>query len=203
MMLTRLVALPISAALLMAIGAPADSAKMTRHDVGEAFILAMKNQQFDQAANYVNAIGPGGQAAVLERPDYVFEGKSSWDLVTGAQCTGVICLARNFPATPEPAWYVLKRNGQFKVVAHAYLDTSTYLLDQGTFGCLAKKRKVRNKATDWNLVTVAPKGTPVWWVPDTGYVNVALDVGTVTPRKKMVFGYIPNIARYVTPDCGD
>ncbi len=97
----------------------------------------------------------------------------------------------------------MKRQGKFKVVARAYLDTATYLLDQGTFGCLRTERKVRNKATDWNVVTTAPQGTPVWWVPDTGYVNVALDIGTGTPRKKMVFGYIPDIANQVTVDCGD
>ena len=202
-MITRLIALPVSAALLMAIGAPADSANMARHDVGEAFIMALKDKDLTQAATFVKATGPGGRRAVLERPDYVYEGTSSWDLVTGAQCSGLICLARDFPATPEPGWYVIKRKGKYKVVARAYLDTATYLLDQGTFGCLAKDRKVRNKATNWNLVKIAPRGTPVWWVPETGYVNVALDVGSSTPRKKMLYGYIPNIAEYVTTDCGD
>ncbi|MEZ5185460.1 MAG: hypothetical protein R2720_06920 [Candidatus Nanopelagicales bacterium] len=36
-----------------------------------------------------------------------------------------------------------------------------------------------------------------------GYVNVALDAGSNKSRKKMIFGYIPNIAKYVTTDCGD
>ncbi len=202
-MIARYLAVPASAVLLLAATAPAPSAKLGRQDVGEAFILAMKQKDKKTAATYVRAVGPGGQRAVLKRPDYIFEGKSAWDPVTGAQCSGLICLAKKFPATPEPGWYVLKRKGKFRVVARAYLDTATYLLDQGTFGCLNKPRKVRNKAKNWNLVKKVPAGTPVWWVPDTGYVNVAVDAGSKKPRQKMIFGYIPDIADHVSEDCGD
>lgn len=202
-MITRFMAVPASAVLLFAVAAPVPSATISKNDVGEAFILAMKAKDKKTAATYVRAIGPGGKKAVLERPDYVFEGKSSWDLVTGAECSGLICLAKNFPATPEPGWYVLKRKGKYRVVARAYLDTATYLLDQGAFGCLTTPRKVRNKATNWNLVKKVPRGTPVWWTSDTSYVNVAVDAGSKKPRKKMIFGYIPNIANYVSEDCGD
>ncbi len=69
-MITRLLAVPLSAALLVAVAAPADTANMTRQDVGEAFILAMKDKQFEQAGEYVKATGPGGRKAVLKRPDY-------------------------------------------------------------------------------------------------------------------------------------
>ncbi len=62
---------------------------------------------------------------------------------------------------------------------------------------------MRNKATNWNLVKKVPRGTPVWWVPDSGYLNVAVDAGTSVPRKKMIFGYIPHVSNYVSPDCGD
>jgi hypothetical protein len=201
-MITRLMAVPVSAALLFGVGAPATSAKMTRQDVGDAFILAMKVKDTQAAAEFVNARGPGGNKAVLERPDYVYKGQSSWDIVTGADCHGLICLAKKFPATPEPGWYVLKRNGAYRVVARAYLDTADYLLDTGTFGCLTKSRKVRNKATNWNLVKKVSRGTPVWWVPDSGYLNVAVDAGS-SPRKKMIFGYIPHVRDYVSADCSD
>lgn len=188
---------------MVAVGTPADSARMTRQDVGDAFILAMQKNKPGKAAKYVDAIGPGGTTAVLERPDFVYNGMSSWDLVTGAQCRGLICSAKNFPATPEPAWYVLKRDGTYRVVARADLASADYLVNTGTFGCLTTERKVRNRATDWNLVKKVPKGTPVWWVTDTGSTNVAVDAGSKVPRKKMIYGYIPHIADYVSPTCGE
>lgn len=202
-MISRLIAVPMTAALLVAVSAPADSARMTRQDVGDAFILAMKNDKTAKAAKFVDAIGPGGTAAVTERPDFVYNGKSSWGPVTGAQCGGLICSAEHFPATPEPAWYVLKRDGRYRVVARAELASADYLLNTGTFGCLTADRKVRNRATDWNLVKKAPKGTPVWWVADPGSTNVAVDAGTKVPRTKMIYGYIPNIENYVSPTCGE
>ncbi len=202
-MISRLMAVAVSAALLVAVGSPADSARMTRQDVGEAFILAMKKNKAAKAIKYVDARGPGGTAAVLERPDYVYHGKSSWDLVTGAQCRGLICSAKGFPATPEPAWYVLKRAGKYRVVAPAVMASADYLLDTGTFGCLTTDRKVRNRATDWNLVKKVPRGTPVWWVADAGSTNVAVDAGSKVPRRQMIYGYIPNIADHVSPACGE
>lgn len=202
-MIMRSMAVPVSLALLVAGAAPATSAKMSRQDVGDAFILAMKNDDIQSAAAYVDAIGPGGKEAVLERPDYVYGGKSSWDIVKGAECHGLICQADPFPATPQPGWYVLKRDGKYRVVARAYLHTADYLRDQGNLGYLTKQRKVRNRAKDWNLVKKVSKGTPVWWVPETGYVNVAVDAGSKVPGKKMIYGYIPNVGKYVATDSSD
>ena len=202
-MITRLMAVPVSAVLLLAVGAPVTSAKLTRQDMGDAFILAMKDNDIQTAATYVDAIGPGGKEAVLERPDHVYDGKSLWDMVKGAECHGLVCQADPFPATPAPGWYVLKRNGEYRVVARAYLDTADYLMNEGNFGYLTKQRKVRNRATDWNLVKKVPKGTPVWWVPETAYVNVVVDAGSKVPGKKMIYGYIPHVGKYVASDSSD
>jgi hypothetical protein len=202
-MVARLVAVPVGAALLVTAAVPATSAKMTRQQVADAFILAMKSNDVSTASTYVSAVGPGGKKAVLERQDYVYKGKSSWDTVTGADCSGYICSAAGFPATPEPAWYVLKRKGAFRVVGQAYRESADYLLYSGEYGCLTKDRKVRNRATDWNFIKRVPKGTPVWWATGAGGTNVAVDAGEAAPRTKMIFGYIKGVQKDVSRDCGD
>ncbi|MCU0277488.1 MAG: hypothetical protein MUF33_00600 [Candidatus Nanopelagicales bacterium] len=199
----RLLAVAAGATLLVTGLTPAESATMSRTDVAEAFIAAIKANDLKTAAKYVDAVGPGGKSAVLVRPDSLYNGQSAWDQVTGADCNGFICSARSFPATPEPAWYVLKRDGRYRVVAAAYRESADYLESQGTFGCLTTSRKVRNRKSDWNLVREVPQGTPVWWLSGNGNTNVAVDAGSRVPRKKMIYGFIPKVWKYVSPDCGD
>jgi hypothetical protein len=52
-------------------------------------------------------------------------------------------------------------------------------------------------------VREVPQGTPVWWLSGNGNTNVAVDAGSRVPRKKMIYGFIPKVWKYVSPDCGD
>lgn len=194
--------------------APAGVGAMTgpaQSVIAGKFIRAMKNDNIAAARTFVDAVGPGGIAAVVRRPDYVYDGHSSWEQVRGADCHGYICQAAGFPATPEPGWYVVPRAGRWRVVARAYLDTADYLLDQGEFGCLTESRLVFNRrGPSRTLVLAVPAGTPVWWAP-RGRVNVAVDAGAVAevpggsapPRTYLVFGFMADPAGSVQDWCGD
>ena len=124
--------------------------------------------------------------------------------MTGADCRGLICSARGFPATPEPAWYVVSRGGQWRVVARAYLVSADYVQATGTFGCLKQAQTVRNMSgSKWNDVLRVPRGTPVWWTQTSGFINVAVDAGTTKPLVKMIYGYLPDPGAKVGDWCGD
>lgn len=170
--------------------------------VATRFVLALKQKRYAVARRYVSGQGPGGVAAVVRRPWN--NQTAAWARVTGASCDGYLCFARNFPATPAPAWYVVVRGGRWRVVARAYLAAADYVQFTGNRGCLRKDVKVRNRSgAGYNVILTAEAGSPVRWTAKTQeLINVAIDVGWTTPKANMVYGYVPNPGSLVGP-CGE
>lgn len=199
---TCAVAAAVAASVLPA--HPSAASPPGQQEVAEAFIQAMKADDPAAAAARVSAAGPGGMSAVLRRPDYEYNGRSAWETVTGASCLGYICSAAGFPSTPEPAWYVVRRAGRWRVVAVAYRESADYLEFRGRFACTKRSVRVYNRSgRSATMVRRVPKWTPVWWARGAGWTNVAVDTGRTVPRVRMIYGFLPRPAARTTAACGD